>query len=77
MDVTALSTLEQSKHIEVFIDTLHRQLIQNQLNPRQLQLIGEFLILYTFQENHVIDTSPMDLKKYILMGWYIYRVLNE
>jgi hypothetical protein len=66
-----------------FLRELADSIEQKQLSPNQLKSIGEFFMVYKFQEQAVSDNhteteeqlpdfSKEELVKFVVMGWYIY-----
>ena len=72
-----------------FLRNLADSIEKQQLLPTQLQSIGEFFMMYNFQEQTRRDNieikeeakpaekefSKEDLLKFLSMGWYIYQIL--
>lgn len=56
-----------------FLDELSSSLKNKKLSPEQLKLVGEFYMLYNFNEN--IDSEEQKFKKYLATGWYIYNII--
>jgi hypothetical protein len=72
---------ETDKQLVPFLRDLADSIESNQLLPDQLLQIAEFFISYKFShETQIQDTDeddPMDIVKFMTMGWYIYKVLSE
>tara|TARA_Y100000389_G_C17401090_1_gene485360 strand:+ start:529 stop:798 length:270 start_codon:yes stop_codon:yes gene_type:complete len=68
-----------------FLQDLTGSLERDELNPRQLQCIGEFFMSYQFQEQAIQDNdqtisdpllfSKDELLKFLSLGWYVYQIL--
>ena len=59
--------------LSMFLDELSSSLKNKKLSPEQLKLVGEFYMLYNFNEN--IDSEEKKMKKYLATGWYIYNII--
>ena len=59
--------------LTTFLDELSSSLKTKKLSPEQTKLLGEFYMLYNFNEN--IDTEEQKLEKYLATGWYIHNII--
>ncbi len=77
---------ENEEQLIPFLRNLANAIESKELQPKQLQTIGEFFMSYQFQEQAVRDLdesgieheprfSQAELIKFLSMGWYIYQVL--
>lgn len=76
---------DRDERLIPFLRDLATSIEENQLEPQQLQRIGEFFMAYQFQEQAVQDMdnsetpglefSQEDLLKFLTLGWYVYQVL--
>jgi len=59
--------------LTTFLDELSSSLKNKKLSPEQVKLVGEFYMLYKFNEN--IDIEEKNFKKYLATGWYIHNIV--
>ena len=59
--------------LTTFLDELSSSLKNKKLSPEQFKLVGEFYMLYNFNEN--IDSEQKKIKKYLATGWYIHNII--
>ena len=70
-----------------FLRTLATSIESGDLPQDQIEHIGEFYMKYKFQEQVDIDSmrdnfdkgdfTRDEFQKFLVMGWYFYRVLNR
>lgn len=70
---------EKNKSLSIFLKNLAYSIDDNTITNKNLKLIGEFYMKYTFYENNKLeifeDIQEQDLKKFIFLGWFIYCII--
>lgn len=67
-----------SKRREIihFLEDLTHRMKNQMLTDKEEQLITEFYLSHSY--SHSIDNNNKDnLKKYLVMGWYVYKMKGE
>lgn len=73
-----------NRDIEIFLKNLSESVKNDKLSAKQLQLVGEFYLSYSFQsdieierendkESDCVDND--ELIKFLSLGWYMYTFL--
>lgn len=76
--------MEDNSDLSKFLRKLADDLDSNKLVPKELENIGEFYMSYQFKSQALkddqnneesLDFNETDLKKFIIMGWYVYTCI--
>jgi len=68
---------KQNNDLIIFLRNIADSIEQKTIDKYHLQSIGEFFMSYQFQNTHIKDNfSQKELFKFIVMGWYIYNVIE-
>jgi hypothetical protein len=72
---------ESNKLLIPFLRELADSIEQNTIAPDQLRQVGEFFMAVEFQKQQTQDQrddfSGNDLTKFLILGWYIYTILQK
>jgi hypothetical protein len=72
---------ESNKLLIPFLRQLADSIEQNTIAPNQLRQVGEFFMAIEFQKQQIQDQkddfSGNDLTKFLILGWYIYNILQK
>ena len=72
---------ESNKLLIPFLRELADSIEQNTIAPDQLRQVGEFFMAVEFQKQQIQDQrddfSGNDLTKFLILGWYIYTILQK
>ena len=72
---------ESNKLLIPFLRELADSIEQNTIAPDQLRQVGEFFMAVEFQKQQMQDQrddfSGNDLTKFLILGWYIYTILQK
>ena len=77
------SSSETDKQLVSFFRDLADSIESNNMSQEQLQQAGEFFVSWQFNKDNEEDTDsvdsvePIDVIKFITMGWYIYKMINK
>lgn len=76
--MNSLTTSKRREIIHFFEDLTHR-MKNNLLSQEEEQRMTECYLsyLYSNHSNHSHHSEKENLKKYIVMGWYVYHTVNN
>ncbi len=80
MDNNNISTSEPDKNnqdLVLFLRELASSIEQDKMNEKQLQVTCEFKIKYKFYEEKGDEEDAEETLKYLFLGWYIYKNMND
>jgi|LakMenEpi03Aug12_release.lakeMendotaPanAssembly.Ray.scaffolds.fasta_scaffold747279_2 hypothetical protein len=63
---------EKNKELVLFLRNLANSVENNTITSDQSQKLGEFFMSFKMSQEEDKDCDPMDVIKFITMGWYIY-----
>jgi len=70
-----MENLNKNKELVLFLRNLADSMENNTITSEQSQKVGEFFMSFKMSQEQDKDCEPMDVIKFITMGWYIYSNL--
>jgi hypothetical protein len=70
-----MENLNKNKELVLFLRNLADSVENNTITSEQSQKVGEFFMSFKMSQEQDKDCEPMDVIKFITMGWYIYSNL--
>lgn len=72
--------MSNNEYIAFFNDIINK-LNDNDISDDKKQIIDEFRLKYSFEQDNTLlnndkKYSDSDFIKFIIMGWYVYKLLN-
>ena len=75
--MNSITTSKRREIIHFFEDLTHR-MKNNLLTDKEEQLITEFYLSHSHTNSNISNMDDKDnLKKYLVMGWYVYQSLSN
>ena len=68
-----------NKKLTSFLRDIATLIEKNEIDKKQLQSVGEFYISWKYQEvnkDSVSKDSDEDMIKFLVLGWYLYKILH-
>ena len=67
-----MENFNKNKELVLFLRNLADSVENNTITSEQCQKLGEFFMSFKMSQEQDKDCEPMDVIKFITMGWYIY-----
>ena len=67
-----MENFNKNKELVLFLRNLADSVENNTITSEQSQKLGEFFMSFKMSQEQDKDCEPMDVIKFITMGWYIY-----